>query len=210
MTTAVPSGRAQQVSRELVVETALRLVEENDLSALTMRRLAGELGTAVTAIYWHVGNRDALLDLLVDRLLEDLGVPVQVTGRSPRARIASIVVAWRQRLWEHPHLIGFAHERGRTATMFQPMQAQLASELAALGLIGAAAAPAIRALQHHVSSSVLMQRTADRGPTSGATDPAAWEPESDAELVEALDSPVDHEAMFQIGLAALLDRLLPA
>jgi len=206
--TAQPAERGQ-VSRELVVDTALRLVEENDISALTMRRLAAELGTAVTAIYWHVGNRDALLDLLVDRLLDDLGVPVKVTGRSPRTRVASIVRAWRQRLWEHPHLIGFAHERGRTATMFQPMQAQLAEELAALGLTGPKAAPAIRALQHHVSSSVLMQRTAERGPTSGATDPEAWDAESDRQLVDALSTPVDHESMFDITLDALLDHLLP-
>jgi AcrR family transcriptional regulator len=208
VTAASPAERAQHVSRDVVVDTALRLVEENDISALTMRRLAAELGTAVTAIYWHVGNRDALLDLLVDRLLDDLGVPVAVSGHAPRARITSIVAAWRQRLWEHPHLIGFAHERGRTSTMFQPMQAQLAEELAALGLTGAAAAPVIRALQHHVSSSVLMQRTADRGPTSGATDPSAWAPDSDAELIGALSGPIDHEVMFEIGMEALLDRLL--
>jgi hypothetical protein len=134
---------------------------------------------------------------------------VKVSGRSPRERIASIVVAWRQRLWDHPHLIGFAHERGRTSTMFQPMQAQLAGELTALGIAGAEAAPAIRALQHHVSSSVLMQRTAERGPTTGATDPAAWGSDADADLVDALSGPVDHEAMFVVTLDALLDRLLP-
>src|SRR4051794_41939292 len=66
--TAQPAERGQ-VSRELVVDTALRLIEEHDISALTMRRLAAELGTAVTPLFLHVGNRDALVDLLVDRLL---------------------------------------------------------------------------------------------------------------------------------------------
>src|SRR3954463_15732440 len=93
------AGREQPVTRDEVVETALRLVEENDASALTMRRLAAELGTAVTSIYWHVGNRDALLDLLVERLLADMGT-VQPSGRSPRARIASLLRQWRARLWE--------------------------------------------------------------------------------------------------------------
>jgi len=209
MTTAGAAARTQQVSRDLVVETALRLVEENDISALTMRRLAAELGTAVTAIYWHVGNRDALLDLLVDRLLADMAT-VKVTGRTPRTRITSIARAWRQRLWEHPHLIGFAHERGKTATMFQPMQAQLATELASLGLTGTEGAPTIRSLQHHIASSVLMQRTAERGPRSGTTDPDAWPAGSDAVLVNALREPVDHKELFEIGLEALLDRLLPA
>lgn len=172
-----------------------------------MRRLAAELGTAVTAIYWHVGNRDALLDLLVDRLLADLG-SVPVTGRTPRSRIVTIARQWRQRLWEHPHLIGLAHEHGKTAAMFQPMQAQVADELAKLGLTGPAAAPVIAALQHHIASSVLMQRTAQRGPSSGVTDPAAWPEGSDDALIAALEAPADHAAMFEAGLSALLDRLL--
>jgi TetR/AcrR family transcriptional regulator, tetracycline repressor protein len=173
-----------------------------------MRRLAAELGTAVTAIYWHVGNRDALLDLLVDRLLEDMGA-VPVTGRTPRARIASVARQWRQRLWEHPHLIALAHERGKTAAMFVPMQEQLATELAALDIRGNASATAIGALQFHIAASVVMQRTASRGPQSGVTDPAAWPASyADAALVRRLSEPVDYGAVFDLGLESLLDRLL--
>jgi len=186
----------------------LRLVEDNDISVLTMRRLAAELGTAVTAIYWHVGNRDALLDLLVDRLLEDMGA-VPVTGRTPRARIASIARQWRQRLWEHPHLIAVAHERGKTAAMFVPMQAQLATELALLDIRGDGAATAIGALQFHIAASVVMERTASRGPDSGVTEPSAWPASyTDTTLVRRLSSPVDYSAVFDLGLEALLDRLL--
>ena len=202
-----PAAR-QQVSRDLVVETALRLVEANDISALSMRRLAAELGTAVTAIYWHVGNRDALLDLLVDRLLDELG-EVRVTGRSPRARITSIARQWRQRLWEHPHLIAVAHERGKTAAMFVPMQEQLAIELRAVNIRGAAAATAIGALQFHIAASVVMERTASRGPESGITDASAWPVSyADPGLVSGLSAPVDYRAVFDLGLDALLDRLL--
>jgi len=197
------------VDGDVVVETALRLVEEHDVSALTMRRLAAELGTAVTAIYWHVGNRDALLDLLVERLIADMGT-VRVTGRTPRARISSLLRAWRQRLLERPHLIAIAHERGRTAEMFQPMQAGLARELAAVGLHGEAAAAAVRVLQFHVVASVVLQRTAGRGPATNPTDPAAWPDIPDPDLVGALAVPVDHDEMFRFGLDALLDRLLPA
>lgn len=200
--------RAEPVSRDLIVDAALRLVEADDISALTMRRLAAELGTAVTAIYWHVGNRDALLDLLVDRLLVDLG-RVRVGGMTPKARLTSIARQWRRRLWEHPHLIGLAHARGKTARMFQPMQAQMAEELAGIGVTGAAAAPLIKALQHHVAASVLMQRTAERGPTTGVTDPDAWAPASDPALIRALSDVPDHEAMFELGLESLLTRLLP-
>jgi AcrR family transcriptional regulator len=203
------SSREQPVSQDLVVETALRLVEEHDVSALTMRRLAAELGTAVTSIYWHVGNRDALLDLLVERLIADMG-SVRLTGRTSRARIASLLRQWRDRLWERPHLIGLAHERGQTTAMFQPMQAALARELATVGLRGEAAALAVRVLQVHVVSSVVLARAAGRGPLTNPTDPQAWTDAPDAELVSALSAPVDYDEMFRFGLDALLDRLLPA
>jgi len=204
-----PARRDQPVTRDEVVETALRLVEEYDVAALTMRRLAAELGTAVTSIYWHVGNRDALIDLLVERLVGDMGT-VRLSGRTPRARITSLLRQWRERLWERPHLIGLAHERGRTVAMFQPMQAALAEELAAVGLRGQQAAQAIRVLQVHVVSSVVLARTAARGPMTNPTDPQAWPDAMDPELVATLATPVDYEEMFRFGLEALLDRLLPA
>jgi AcrR family transcriptional regulator len=198
------------VTRELIVSTAVQLVEEYDVSALTMRRLATELGTAVTSIYWHVGNRDALLDLMVDQLLADLR-EVPAHGKTPRQRIATLCTEWRQQLWDHPHLIAIAHERGKTAVMFQPMQAALARELHAVELRGAAAAGAIRALQLHVVSSVVIARTAERGPQTDGTDPLAWPLRSDdPELIEALAAPVDYVETFEIALDALLDKLLPA
>lgn len=204
------AGRGEPVNREGVVEAALRLVEDDDVGALSMRRLAAELGTAVTAIYWHVGNRDALLDLLVERLLADMG-EIQPAGRSPRVRLASLLRQWRIRLLERPHLIGFAHERGHTARLFQPMQAALAVELRSVGLQGKRAADVIRALQVHVAASVVLQRTAARGPATNPTDPSAWgAAPPDPSLVAALAQPLDYDAVFALGVDALLDRLLPS
>jgi AcrR family transcriptional regulator len=203
---AIP--REHGISREVVVDTALRLVEVNDVGALTMRRLANELGTAVTAIYWHVGNRDALLDLMVEKLLADLR-EVPVRGRTPRARITALCSQWRQELWDHPHLIAIAHERGQTAAMFQPMQAALAKELHAVGLTGRDAAAAIRMLQLHVVSSVVIARTAERGPATDGTDPQAWPVlTDDPELIAALAGPVDYLETFAEALNALVDRIL--
>jgi TetR/AcrR family transcriptional regulator, tetracycline repressor protein len=201
------TAREQPVTREAVVDAALRLVEEHDVAALTMRRLAAELGTAVTAIYWHVGNRDALVDLLLERLVAEMG-EVRLTARAPRRRIGSLLVQWRSRLWEHPHLIALAHERGQTAALFQPVQAALAAELGRVGITGARAAEAIRVLQVHVVSSVVLERTAGRGPATPPTDPGAWGDSADPALVAALAEPVDYESVFTVGVDALLDRLL--
>jgi AcrR family transcriptional regulator len=63
------AGRTSSVTADDVLLAAGRIVERHGVDALTMRRLSEDLGVAVTSIYWHVGNRDAVLDGLVDRLL---------------------------------------------------------------------------------------------------------------------------------------------
>jgi AcrR family transcriptional regulator len=190
-----------------VIATAMRLIERDGLEALTMRRLSEELGAAVTAIYWHVGNRDALLDVVVERTLAQVGAIVPVGG-SPRQRIASLARQLRERLLDSRHLTALAHQRGKTPAMFQPIQAALAHELAELGLHGAQAALVLEAFQLHVTASVVLQRTAERGPTYEATDASTWGSHpDDPDLVRHLSHPVDHAAVFEYGLDALLQTL---
>src|SRR5271163_4780407 len=115
---------ANGLSKDDVLDAALRVIETGGVAALSMRRLADELGAAVTAIYWHVGNRDALLEILIDRLLAEMG-DVHARGSDPRARIAGLAHELRARLLARPHLIALVDQRAMTASMFQPLQAAL-------------------------------------------------------------------------------------
>src|SRR5919197_607128 len=63
-----PRGRPPTIDREDVLETAIRLLDAEGVEALTMRRLASELGVSAMAPYRHVGSKDQLLMVLVDRL----------------------------------------------------------------------------------------------------------------------------------------------
>ena len=196
------------VSRDAVVQTAMRLVEAHGIDALTMRRLSDELGVAVTAIYWHVGNRDALLDALVDRLATDMGT-LRPSGASARERITSLAETLRVRLRDRPHLIGLAHERGRTPEMFLPVEQVMAAELASVGVQGKDAALALRAISTHVVGSVLLERAAGRS-SSAVNAGDLWPTDGeDPELVEALAAPTDFDRLFAVGLNALVDALVP-
>src|SRR5947199_230052 len=112
----------------------------HDVPVAETRRMIGEAAAEV------FGFELSALRPHAERLTDEMG-DGRVTGRTPRARITSLLRQWRSRLLEHPHLIGLAHGRGRTPAMFQPIQAALARELAAVGVRGRRAALAVRALQ---------------------------------------------------------------
>jgi TetR/AcrR family tetracycline transcriptional repressor len=50
------------LSRELLIETGLRLLDEVGLDGLSVRRLAAELGVRSPALYWHVKTKQELLE----------------------------------------------------------------------------------------------------------------------------------------------------
>ncbi|MFD8424012.1 TetR/AcrR family transcriptional regulator [Streptomyces sp. NPDC059466] len=198
------------VSRETVLDTAGALVRQHGPDALTMRRLAAELGTAVTSIYWHVGNRESLLDALVERTVADLG-EIRPSGRTPAARVVSVARVLRRQLREHPHLIAMVHERGLTERMFLPAQQALVREVHAAGLRGARAARVVRAVQFQVVGHVLVERNRERAPAQHPGEEELWgarTAEHDPALARALAGPVDTERLFTASVKALVAGLL--
>jgi AcrR family transcriptional regulator len=206
---ATSASRASSVTADDVLRAAGRIVERHGVDALTMRRLSEDLGVAVTSIYWHVGNRDAVLDGLVDRLLARMET-LTAEGADPIERIASLARQLRVTLLERQHLVGLAHERDRTPAMFLPVQLAMATELAAVGLTGTDAALALRSLQVHVISSVLMERAGARSASHGTLDAGLWPTEHpDRELIASLAEPADYSTVFEFGLDALLEHIIP-
>ena len=198
------------LTREEVLETAANLVKQHGSESLTMRKLAAELGTAVTSIYWHVGNRESLLDALVERTVADLGV-IRPTGRTPAQRIASVARALRRHLREHPHLVAMVHDRGLTERMFLPAQQALVHEVHAAGLRGTRAAEVVRAVQFQVVGFVLVERNRERAPVQQPAEEELWDTETaedDPGLARALSRPVDQEKLFALSVRALVEALL--
>jgi TetR/AcrR family transcriptional regulator, tetracycline repressor protein len=57
------------LTRDDVVRAAVRLLQDAGLEALTLRRLAGELGVSAPTLYWHVKDKRALLDLVAESIM---------------------------------------------------------------------------------------------------------------------------------------------
>ena len=80
--TASPSREhpaRETLTRDQIVEAGARILDAEGPDALSMRRLGKELNAGATSLYWHVRNKDELLDLIVDRIIgevvEELGSP---------------------------------------------------------------------------------------------------------------------------------------
>ncbi|MER7281311.1 TetR/AcrR family transcriptional regulator [Dactylosporangium sp. NPDC000244] len=69
-----PAAR-QPLSAEAVLSTALRLVDRDGLDALSMRRVAQELGTGAASLYAYFANKDELLEQLLDRVVGEIPLP---------------------------------------------------------------------------------------------------------------------------------------
>ena len=61
----------------MVADRALAIADAEGIEAVTIRRLATELGVTPMALYWHFRTKEDLLAGLADRVLDDLEVPAR-------------------------------------------------------------------------------------------------------------------------------------
>jgi AcrR family transcriptional regulator len=69
------SPRREPLDRDAIVDAALRVLDREGIDGLSMRRLAEELGTGPATLYWHVRNKDELLDLVLERVIGEFTPP---------------------------------------------------------------------------------------------------------------------------------------
>lgn len=108
---AVASGRVSQAaqrSRAQLQESALALVDQQGLAALSMRTLAGALGTGPMTLYNYVKDRDELDALVVEAVLAEVKPP-RTRGADKaenwQADVRAIVEATWRTVRRHPHVI---------------------------------------------------------------------------------------------------------
>ncbi len=96
----------QQLTPELVVATAADIVDEEGFDAISLARVARQLGTSQPALYRHVDGIDGLVralglkgrQILADRLLHS------AVGLSGDDAVRAMGLAWRQMVQDHPGL----------------------------------------------------------------------------------------------------------
>jgi len=69
-------GERARLTRSAVVDRAMQLADAAGLDALTIRKLAQELGVTPMALYWHFRSKDELLDGLAERVWSEIDIDV--------------------------------------------------------------------------------------------------------------------------------------
>jgi AcrR family transcriptional regulator len=75
VTEKAPAARTP-LSRERVLTTAVTLADEGGMEAVTMRGLADALGVEAMSLYYHVANKEALLDGVAEVIVDEINVHV--------------------------------------------------------------------------------------------------------------------------------------
>jgi TetR/AcrR family transcriptional regulator, tetracycline repressor protein len=60
------------LTRQAIVDAALRIVDTEGLDAVSMRRIAQDLGTGAASLYAHVTDKEELIDLVVDQIMGEM------------------------------------------------------------------------------------------------------------------------------------------
>ncbi|MEV0541836.1 TetR/AcrR family transcriptional regulator [Nocardia salmonicida] len=206
----------QPLSRDRVLDAAIRVADRGGVEAITMRRVAQELGVEAMSLYNHVPNKDAILDGVVDSVFAAIELPAAGCAdwrEAIRARARSA----RSVLAQHSWALGLMDSRRN------PGSATLRHHDAVLGVLRQAgfslpmAAHAVSLIDSYVGGFVLQEANlpvsvpADVEEVAGgilANLPADELPYLTEMIVDhALRPGYDYSGEFGFGLDLILDAL---
>ncbi|NHC46164.1 TetR/AcrR family transcriptional regulator [Motilibacter aurantiacus] len=103
-------GPKPKLDVEAVVRGAIAVADTEGLPALSMRRVADELGVGVMSLYRYVPNKAQLIDVMLDRVCAETARPEQVEG-GWRARLELIAREEWKLCLRHPWVLQVAASR---------------------------------------------------------------------------------------------------
>jgi AcrR family transcriptional regulator len=200
------------LSRDRVVDTALAIVDRDGLDALTMRRLAAELGVEAMSLYHWFPNKAAILDALVEAAIRETAViigPSRATGWRENLRV--LAVAYRQVLLAHPNTLSCVSGRPGSSVESMRFIERMLDVLRSDGFSPATATQATHSVLAYITGSVAAEvgRSAPHGPVGAFLDrfPADEFPRVHEVARLYGGPPPSGEGQFEFGLDALLDGI---
>jgi AcrR family transcriptional regulator len=157
MNGTAPSATRQQLSRARIVDEAVALLDNEGTKALSMRRLAAQLGCGTMSIYHHVPDKAALGEAIAERLMDDLARPA--TDEAWDDAIRTMAGSFRQLTRQHPDAFQLLLSGPRPAALVR-IADDVVERLISAGFSEAAAQTAFRSLIRYLLGTVLVEHDA--------------------------------------------------
>lgn len=159
-----PRGGEEPLTRGRILGVALRLVDDEGMGALSMRRLGAELGVDPMSIYHHLPGKEAVVSGLVGEVFGEMRVP---EGEGWREKVRGYARAHRDLARAHPNLVlqivSDPAAALATETMLE-IDEPLFEALEAAGLPPRAVVGAVDLVADYVHGFVLAEVAAPAGP----------------------------------------------
>jgi AcrR family transcriptional regulator len=222
-----PSGRKPRYTRAEIASTAIGIADAEGFDAVTMKRIASELGAGTMTLYYYVRNKADIVALMQDAIFEDVLVP---DGKFPsgwRNAVALIAQRTRDALVGHPWAVNSLNQAQFGPNAMRHYEQSLAA-LATTTLSYPQKIEVTAILDDYVAGNATHTIETQERLRAAARDPSLFiearaygeELVSTGEFpeLEALaeharstgseTSPLEHlDRQFEIGLAALLDGI---
>jgi len=148
-------GTGPKLDRETIVRGAIELLDRDGLAGLSMRQLGKHLNCAATTLYWHVANKEELLDLIFDEVMDELPDPESTADW--RAQVMLIMGELRAMMLRHPWYVRIYGSRPTFGPRSLRFNAGLLGVLLRAGFEGALLDQAQAALVHYVVGAVTSE-----------------------------------------------------
>jgi AcrR family transcriptional regulator len=204
-----PQQRKQALNRERIVVSAVELLEREGEDALSMRRIAAELGYGVMSLYNHVPNKAALLDAISEHVMGALQFAADPQA-DWRDQARALVRTFREISRRYPRSVNVVIMRQLNSPAgLRPLELALATARAA-GFDGVTAVRVMRTFVAYALGTVVNDARLDQLRAGAAPDPEWYAARLDpAEFPNTLAlagtlAEHDHEADFEFGLDLLI------
>jgi len=208
-------SRRVPLTRERVLEAAMKLADGGGIEALSMRKLGRALGVEAMALYYHFANKERVIDGIVDLVFGEIDLPA--AGTDWKAAMRQRAISVRDALLRHRWAIGLMESRTNPGPANLRHHDAVIGCLRAAGFDMAAAATAYSLLDAYVYGFALTKMNLPFDTTTDIAEmaetmlepfPAGEYPNLAAFISEhAMKPGYDFADEFEIGLDVILDGL---
>jgi AcrR family transcriptional regulator len=213
--TTARTRRRLPLTRERVLDAAMKLADVGGIEALSMRKLGQALGVEAMALYYHFANKERVLDGIVDLVFGEIDLPA--AGAEWKAAMRRRAISVRDALMRHRWAIGLMESRTNPGPANLRHHDAVIGCLRAAGFDMAAAATAYSLLDAYIYGFALTRMNLPFDTTTDIVEmaetmlepfPAGEYPNLAAFITDhAMKPGYDFADEFEVGLDVILDGL---